>query len=226
MSAADPVRPAPPAGAVQAVLFDFGGVYTASPFDAVRTRGTDLGIDPDQAMLFVFGSYERDTDHPWHRAERGELSLDDARALIHDQALAQGLDIDLFDMLASMAGSGLRDEMVERTRRLRADGYRTAMITNNVVEFRDYWRSLLPLDELFDLVVDSSEIGIRKPDPRIFALTLDQLGVAPEASIFLDDYPGNVVAARQAGLQAILVTADYHQALAELDASLAGSLDG
>jgi len=225
VSAVDPARPTPPAGPIQAVLFDFGGVYTASPFDAVRARGTDLGIDPDQAMLFVFGSYERDTDHPWHRAERGELSLDEARAMIHDQALAQGLDIDLFDMLASMSGSGMRDEMVERTRRLRADGYRTAMITNNVVEFRDYWRSMLPLDELFDLVVDSSEIGIRKPDPRIFDLALDQLGVRPQASIFLDDHPGNVVAAQQVGMQAILVTAEYHRAIAELDASLAASPD-
>ena len=80
--------------------------------------------------------------------------------------------------------------------RLRADGLRTAMITNNVVEFRDYWRAMLPLDELFDVVVDSSEVGMRKPDPRIFALALDQLGrPSRRRSIFLDDHPGNIAGA-------------------------------
>jgi putative hydrolase of the HAD superfamily len=213
----------PSAGSVpiEAVLFDFGGVYTESPFDAVRGRGADLGIDPEQALLFVFGSYDRDTDHPWHQAERGELALEVASRMIHDQALAQGLDLELFDMLASMAGSGVRQEMIDRTLRLRADGYRTAMITNNVLEFRDYWRSLIPLDELFDVVIDSSEVGMRKPDPRIFALALDHLGVPPAAGVFLDDYPGNVVAARAAGMEAILVTADYPAAIGELDALLA-----
>ncbi len=210
-----------PGDALQAVVFDFGGVYTDSPFDAVRTRGLDLGMDPEQAMLFVFGSYDRDTDHPWHRAERGELALDEARLQIHEQARAQGLEIELFDMLASMAGGGVRDEMVARTRRLRADGYRTALITNNVVEFGEYWRAMLPLDELFDVVVDSCEVGMRKPDPRIFALTMDRLGVAAERAAFLDDYPGNVEAARRAGLHPILVTTDYHDAIAQLDRLLA-----
>ncbi len=135
-------------GRLDAVVFDFGGVYTDSPFDAVRTRGLDLGMDPEQAMLFVFGSYDRDTDHPWHRAERGELALDEARRQIHEQARAQGLELELFDMLASMAGSGVREAMVARTRLLRAEGYRTAMITNNVVEFGGFWRGMLPLDEL------------------------------------------------------------------------------
>ena len=202
-------------------MFDFGGVYTDSPFDAVRTRGLDLGMDPEQAMLFVFGSYDRDTDHPWHRAERGELTLDEAGRQIHEQARAQGLELELFDMLASLAGSGVREAMVAHTRRLRAEGYRTAMITNNVVEFGEFWRAMLPLDELFDVVIDSCEVGMRKPDPRIFALTMDRLGVAPERAAFLDDYPGNIDAARRAGLHPILVTADYLAAIAELDRLLA-----
>lgn len=209
------------AGAIEAVVFDFGGVYTDSPFDAVRTRGLDLGIDPEQALLFVFGSYDRDTDHPWHRAERGELALDEARLQIQEQARAQGIELEVYDMLASLAGGAVRHEMVERTRRLRLDGYRTGMITNNVSEFRDFWRPMLPLDELFDVVIDSCEVGMRKPDPRIFSLMCDQLGVAPGRAAFLDDYPGNVAAAEAAGLRGILVTADYHHAVAELDALLA-----
>jgi len=209
-------------GGIEAVVFDFGGVYTDSPFDAVRSRGLDLGMDPEQAMLFVFGSYDRDTDHPWHRAERGELALDEARRQIQQQARAQGLEIELYDMLASMAGSGVREQMVARTRQLRAEGYLTGMITNNVSEFRDFWRPMLPLDELFDVVIDSSEVGMRKPDPRIFSLMCDRLGVGPARSAFLDDFPGNISAARQAGWHAILVTADYARAIAELDELLVG----
>lgn len=206
---------------IRAVIFDFGGVFTASPFDAVATMGDVAGIPHERAMQFVFGPYDRDTDHPWHQAERGELALEEARTLILADAAAEGLDLDLYDMLKYMAGAGVRDEMVERTRRLRADGYHTAMITNNVSEFRQFWRAMLPLDELFELVVDSSEVAMRKPDPRIFELVLDHFGgLDPAGAVFLDDYPGNVAAARAMGMHGILVDADYPNAIAELDALL------
>ncbi len=209
-------------GAIQAVVFDFGGVFTASPFDAVGTMGDVVGISQERAMQFVFGPYDRDTDHPWHQAERGQMGLEAVRTQILADAAAEGLELDLYDMLKYMAGSGIRDEMVERTRRLRTDGYRTGMITNNVVEFREYWRAMLPLDELFDVVIDSSEVAMRKPDPRIFTLVLDQLGgVEPSAAVFLDDYPGNITAAEAVGMHGILVSADYHSAISELDSLLA-----
>jgi putative hydrolase of the HAD superfamily len=84
------------------------------------------------------------------------------------------------------------------------------------------WRSLVPVDELFDAVVDSSEVGMRKPNPAIYHHALEQLGgIAPEHAVFLDDSPGNVEGARRAGLQGILVT-DPLDAVAELDALLAG----
>jgi putative hydrolase of the HAD superfamily len=203
---------------IAAVVFDFGGVFTPSPFEAVATAGAVVGLDADESMLAVFGPYDRDTDHPWHQAERGELDLAAVREHILDAARSAGYELDLFEVLASMAGSVVRDDMVERTRQLRRDGYRTAMITNNVAEFREYWRSMLPLDELFDLVVDSSEVGMRKPDPRIFELVLEQLGgIEPERSVFLDDYFGNIVAAEALGMHGILVEAHYDQAIARLD---------
>jgi epoxide hydrolase-like predicted phosphatase len=208
---------------IEAVVFDFGGVYTPSPFEAVRTMGEVAGIDYDQAMLFVFGSYDRDTDHPWHRAERGELGLEEARNEIRDQARAQGLELDLYDMLRYMSGAAVRDDMVERTRRLRVEGYRVGMITNNVVEFREFWRPMLPLDELFDVVIDSSEVGMRKPDPRIFHLVLEQLGgVEPGRSVFLDDYPGNIEAAEAVGMHGVLVGPDHSAAISRLDVLLGG----
>ncbi|MGZ4718564.1 MAG: HAD family hydrolase [Acidimicrobiales bacterium] len=208
---------------VEAVVFDFGGVFTPSPFDAMVALGDRLGIEPSAAMAHVFGPYDLDTDHPWHQAERGELDIQATRDAILEAARAEGLDIDLFDVFGLMAGSGsdVRPAMVERTRQLRVEGYRTALITNNVAEFRDFWRPMLPLDELFDVVIDSSEVGMRKPDPRIFELALAQMGgIDPRRSVFLDDYPGNITAAEALGMHGVLVEAAFDDAIRRLDAIL------
>jgi putative hydrolase of the HAD superfamily len=112
--------------------------------------------------------------------------------------------------------------MVERARRLRSAGVRTALVTNNAREFREGWRSLVPADELFEHVVDSSEVGVRKPDPEIFRIALRRLGdPAPRRTLFLDDFEGNVTAARSLGIRALLVEQDPAPALAALDALLA-----
>jgi len=206
---------------IEAVLFDFGGVFTQSPFEAVRLAGDDLGADPEVMLDVLFGPYDRDTDHPWHRLERGEIAFEAARTQIDGLAAARGLDVDPFSAFASFGtGGAMADAMVERTRRLRVDGIRTAMITNNVREFGDGWRSLIPVDELFEVVIDSSHAGVRKPDPRIFHLALDALGVEPTAAVFLDDFPGNIDAAAALGIRGILVGSDRHAAIDELDALL------
>jgi epoxide hydrolase-like predicted phosphatase len=115
----------------------------------------------------------------------------------------------------------VHDQVVARIRSLRAEGYRTALITNNIREAGAQWRSKVPLDELFDVVVDSSAVGMRKPDPAIFHHTLDLLGgIAPSAAVFLDDHPGNIAGAEAAGLRALLVD-DPDEALVALDAILA-----
>jgi epoxide hydrolase-like predicted phosphatase len=210
--------------AYDAVLFDFGGVFTQSPFEAVRLHGDELGADPELVLAVLFGDYDQDTDHPWHRLERGEIALDAARAEINELASARGLGFDPFGAFAKFGTGGhMADAMVERTRRLRADGVRTAIITNNVREFGDGWRSLIPVDELFDVVIDSSHAGVRKPDPRIFQLALDALDVTAAQSLFLDDFPGNVAAADAIGIRGILVGPDRLAAIAELDARLGGA---
>lgn len=213
-------------GAIKAVLFDFGGVFTDSPFHAVNAYGAELGIGAAQVTDIVFGSYESDGDHPWHQLERGEISLEQARNLILALGQQRGLPIDIYDLFARMAGNnagaGARQPLVDRVRLLRQQGYATGMITNNVREFGDGWRALVPVDELFEFVVDSSCVGVRKPDPRIFDIALRQLdGLAAEQVVFLDDYPANVEAARTLGLQAITVGVDLQAAIAELDAVLA-----
>lgn len=207
---------------IKAVVFDFGGVYTGSPFTGVHGWHTERGLDPAVGLRAVFGPYDDDTDHPWHQLERGELALAAAAEQIKAVAAEEGLDIDLFDLLSSMGGGGgVRQDVVDLTLGLRADGYRTALITNNVAEFSEGWRGLIPVDDLFEAIVDSSEVGMRKPDPRIFEMTLDQLGVGPDEAVFLDDAPGNVAAARALGMHAIEVDDDHLPALDELRELLA-----
>ncbi len=200
------------------VIFDFGGVFTQSPFEVVRLHGEEIGADPEVILEVLFGPYDRDTDHPWHRLERGEIPIDEALREVNVLGVEAGLTVDPFRAFAKFGtGGSMADAMVERTRRLRADGIRTAMITNNVREFGDGWRSLIPVDELFEVVVDSSHAGVRKPDPAIFHLALDALGVTPDRCLFLDDFPGNITAAEALGIQGILVGSDRHAAITELD---------
>jgi len=198
-------------------LFDFGGVFTESPFLAAERFAAELGAAPSRLLEVVFGPYHEDTDHPWHRLERGELALDDARAEIVALGAEIGLDSDPYRVLAALAGTGTRDAFVRCVEDLRARGYATAIVTNNAREFRDVWRAMLPVAELFDAVIDSSEVGLRKPDPRIYRLALRALGdVAAERAIYLDDYPANVDAAVRLGMHGIVVGPDPAPALAEL----------
>jgi epoxide hydrolase-like predicted phosphatase len=207
----------------RAVLFDFGGVFTPSPFDGARHYGAQIGASPERVLELVFGPYHEDTDHPWHRLERGEIALLEARDAIVSLGLAEGVDADPFKLFASMANGprGAYAPMVERARAVLARGYRTALVTNNVVEFRDAWRKLVPADELFQVIVDSSEVRMRKPNPAIFRHTLALLGdVPPEECLFLDDAESNVAAARRLGMRGVVVKSDLADALAALDALL------
>jgi putative hydrolase of the HAD superfamily len=205
---------------IDVILFDFGGVFTASPFDAVRLYAEEVGIDVDVALGLCFGPYDQDTDHAWHRLERGEVTLTEAREILVELAASQGHDIDPFQVLARMGSTvdDQRDAVVERTRQLRSEGYRTAIITNNVREFGDGWRGLVPVEELFEVIIDSSTVGVRKPDPRIFHLALDALGgVDPDRAVFLDDAAANVAAAQALGIHGVVVGADRIAALDRLD---------
>jgi putative hydrolase of the HAD superfamily len=207
---------------IEAVLFDLGGVYTESPFAAMESIGEEMGTSPETIVSILFGNYHEDNDHPWHRLERGEITLVSARKSIIELAKEHGLELDPVEMLSRIGtGGGSRDVLIERTRLLRTDGYKTALVTNNFAEVRKAWRRLLPIDELFDIVVDSSEIGMRKPAPSIFFHTVEQLDVAANRCVFLDDFEGNVVAARKLGMKGVLVGSDITEAIRELDEILA-----
>lgn len=186
-----------------AVLFDFGGVFIDSPFASAASGAERLGMPLAELSALVFGNYDSDDDHPWHRLERGEIAFEEARALIAERARGRGLgDLDPLDVFASLAGGdhGHRDFVVDLVADARSAGLKTGIVTNNVAEFASYWRPILPLGDLFDDVVDSSEVGVRKPNPAIFHLACERLGVAPGRSVFVDDHAGNVAGARAAGL--------------------------
>ena len=212
---------------IEAVVFDLGGVFTPSPFAALRAVGDDQGAEFLVALEIVFGPYDEDTDHPWHRAERGQLGFEECRAEIRALALERGHDLDLLDVVARLGGSGgMRDDVVELTRAVRASGRRTALLTTNIVEGRPWWRPRLPLDELFDAVVDSSEVGMRKPDPAVYLHTLELIGVAPDRAVFVDDYAGNVAAAEALGMLGVLVGEDDHRPAMEHLTALLGLVGG
>jgi epoxide hydrolase-like predicted phosphatase len=204
---------------IDAVLWDYGGVFTPSPFNAAHAYAQAQGADPDGFVRIVFGSYDADTEHPWHRLERGELSFVDALTEIGASAEAAGMRFDISEMFASMAADGVdRTVVVDCVQNLRARGVRTAIVTNNIREYGDTWRKQLDVDTLFDTVVDSCIEGVRKPDPVIYRTALERVGVSdPSRAVFLDDFEHNVITARVLGLHGIVVGPDPRPALAELD---------
>ena len=207
---------------IEAIIFDFGGVFIESPYPLLEAMGVEMGLRPGQFTEIVFGSLDEDGDHPYHRLERGEIPLQQARdEILHIGRTRCNVEVDIFRFFSRIPG-GVRQPLVDRVKLLKREGYPTAMITNNIREYADTWRSLLPVEELFDLVVDSSQEGVRKPNLAIFRLTLERLGgLAPEHTVFLDDSEGNVKAARSLGMQTIHVRGDISQAIAEMDDLLA-----
>jgi len=204
---------------IDAVIFDYGGVLATSPWHAFADFERRHGLEP--GGLVPYFAVVHDGLPAWHAIECGRLPWKDFADQVVANAIAAGVDLgDVHDIEALMPLTALWP-MVHRVRRLKDDGYRLAILSNNVREFATYWRSTVPL-ELFDVVVDSCEEGIRKPDPEIYRRTADRLGVAPEACVFLDDSADNVRAATELGMRGIVVDPlQIDAAIAALDDALA-----
>jgi epoxide hydrolase-like predicted phosphatase len=204
-------------GTIEAVLFDFSGVLTSSPWPLLSESAKgDLEL--------LVGPYHEDTSHPWHRLERGEISVGDWMTAVLELAEESGGEVDFGAMEALLSTITVHTHVVDHILALRSEGYRTALITNNVREGSSQWRAMIPVDDLFEVVVDSSEVGMRKPNPAIYTHTLALLGdVDPAAAVFLDDVESNLVGARAAGLQTIFVPDPPDAALVELDTLLGRS---
>ena len=212
---------------IEAVIFDYGGVLSTTPFAGIAEYERKMGYPERSLSQLLFGKGAspqgptEEPDHDWHLLETGRLTLDQFHERLvgrSEAALGQPLDLGDYAQFLRELGVGIHWMMVHRVRELRADGYRTAILTNNVKEWGNYWKGSIPM-ELFDEVIDSCDVGLRKPDPAIYRLTCERLKVAPEAAVFLDDTRRHVEGARQVGLQAILVRNPW-AALVELDAIL------
>ena len=211
----------PRAATYSAVLFDFGGVVLTSPFDAFNEYERANGL-PDG---FIRGVNARDPDsNAWARLERAELDGDGFDSAFGDESAIFGHRVRGAVVVALLAGS-IRDEMVEAIEDVRRRGLLTACLTNNVVNSSPQTGSeIAAVMSLFDDVVESSVIGVRKPEPRFYEIACERLDVEPEECIFLDDLGINLKPARAMGMTTIKVTSGP-QAVAELRAALDGAPD-
>ncbi|HEX5265816.1 MAG TPA: HAD-IA family hydrolase [Acidimicrobiales bacterium] len=203
---------------IRAALFDFGGVILSSPFEAFARYEQAHGLAPG----FIRGLNATNPDaNAWAHLERGDVGFDEFCELFEKEAEAAGGSLDARDVMALLGGE-LRPAMVEAVRTCRTR-LKTACLTNNFVSDasgggrnRDRDDRLGVLD-LFDVVVESSKVGVRKPDPRFYEIACDLLEIAPPEAVFLDDLGVNLKPARALGMHTIKVD-DPDVALAELEA--------
>ncbi|MDG1198604.1 MAG: HAD family phosphatase [Actinomycetota bacterium] len=208
---------------IEAVIFDVGGVLVESPFVAAMRWAKDWDL-PESALATLFGEYSRvpvlGQEPPiWHEVECGRVPLTSfienmKRNLARDLPKNhRALRMEASDF-NPFRGAELNQDVLGLVHRLRDQGLRVSILTNNVVEWSE-WRSVVPIEN-FEDVVDSCEVGIRKPDPEIFQLACRRLLLPADSCLFLDDHPGNVDAARTFGLHAVLVADDYEALVREV----------
>jgi putative hydrolase of the HAD superfamily len=202
----------------RAVIFDLGGVVFPSPFEAFDAYDRANALEPGTVRTLIRASSETGA---WAALERGELSMDAFADALDAEALAAGFQLDARRLMGQIGSSlGPRPEMARAIERIRTSGLRTAALTNNWAD--DRRRSTpngLRETELFDVIVESSVEGLRKPDPRIYAVALARLDVLASEAVFLDDLGMNLKPAREMGMATIKVV-DPDVALAELQATL------
>lgn len=207
--------PPDPPGAVTAVLWDFGGVLTTSPFEAFRAYEVDNDLPPD--FIRQLNATNPDTN-AWARLERGELGLDRFCAAFEEEAAHAGGAIDARAVVAGLRGD-LRPAMVEALRRCHAV-LKTGLLTNNFAPDGDSRDAPFRHTEVlgyFDAVVESSRAGCRKPDIRFYELACELLQIDPSDAVFLDDLGVNLKPARAMGMKTIKV-GDPDDALRQLEA--------
>jgi putative hydrolase of the HAD superfamily len=207
---------------IKALISDFGGVLTSPLLGAFERFNDELGVSAEDFGRSMALAREQHGEHPLFALERGEITerafLDQLEGALRELL---GRDVDLSRMAELlMVHLHPNEELFAYYRRLRDErALRLGILTNNVREWEPLWRSKLPIDEIFDDVVDSAFVGMRKPEPRIYALALERLGADATSCAFVDDNELNVNAARELGFHAVHFR-DTSQAIAELDALL------
>jgi len=202
--------------AIEAVVFDFGGVLTSSPFEAFTRFETERGLPADIIRRTNAANH---LENAWARFERAEVDIETFDHLFAEESRALGAEVRGRDVLPLLQGD-LRPEMVEALKRIKAQ-FKTGCITNNLpanaigsMTGRSLY--IAEVMVLFDHVIESAKIGLRKPDPRIYRMMVETLKVDPNNCVYLDDLGVNLKPAREMGMTTIKVTSGA-QAIADLE---------
>lgn len=217
----------PRANGIRAIVSDFGGVLTTPLLSSFVAVQDEIGIAAEDLGKAMRAATETRGENPLFEMERGEL--------------AEGAFLDLLaDALEPLLGHRphlhrFREvyfealhpngEMIELMHELKAAGLTMALLTNNVREWEPLWRSMLPVDEIFEEIVDSAFVGCRKPEPRIYEMTLERIGMRAEDCLFIDDLHPNCEGAEAVGMRAVHFR-DNAQAIGEIRAALDSSTPG
>ena len=202
----------------EAVIWDFGGVLTSSPFEAFARFEAERGLPAD---IIRHTNAANHLENAWAKFERAEVDIETFDRLFAAESLALGAEVRGRDVLPLLAGD-LRPEMVEALRRIKSK-FKTGCITNNLPAHAigsAGGRTLYIAEvmTLFDHIIESAKIGLRKPDSQIYRMMVDALAVDPKRCIYLDDLGVNLKPARDMGMTTIKVL-DAGQAIAELEAA-------
>jgi putative hydrolase of the HAD superfamily len=206
---------------IKTIISDFGGVLTTPLLQSFMAFQDQTGITTETLGKAMQAATEANGENPLFEMERGEITEDAFLAQLTEHLeplLGHPPEMHRFREIYFEALDP-NPAMIELMRELRDEGYRMAMLTNNVREWEPLWRSMLPVDEIFETVVDSGFVGCRKPESRIYAITLERIGIAPESCLFVDDVEVNCEGARRAGINAVHFR-DNEQAIAEIGAAL------
>jgi putative hydrolase of the HAD superfamily len=213
--------------AVEAVIWDFGGVFTSSPFEAFNRLEAELGAPKDHVRRVNATNHH---DNAWARFERNDIDAGEFDRLFLEESTALGFPIRGADVLPRLSGE-LRPRMVAALKGCKTR-FKVGCITNNVVSMHSPGQDEIQraagamgvVMPLFDAIIESSKAGVRKPDPRIYQMMCDLLGVQPQACVYLDDLGINCKPAHELGMKAIKVV-DVDQTLAELAAATGLTFD-
>ncbi len=209
---------------IRGVISDFGGVLTSPLLHSFAAFQAESGISFEVLGSAMARIAATDGANPLFELETGRLSeADFLDRLGREVSRDVGRRVELRGFgEAYFDGLNPNEELIAYMRALRERGYRMAILTNNVREWEPLWRGMLPVDEIFELVVDSAFVGMRKPDRGIYELTLERLGLPASACVFVDDTEVNCDTARALGMLAVHFRSS-EQAIAEIEAALDGS---
>jgi putative hydrolase of the HAD superfamily len=211
----------PSGSGIEAIVCDFGGVLTTPLLGSFMAFQDETGISTEDLGKALQASADEEGENPLYKLERGQIT---------EPEFLEGLSLALEPLLGHrphlhrfkeiyFEALHPNEEMIALMRELKDAGYRMAMLTNNVQEWEPLWRSMLPVDEIFETVVDSGFVGVRKPEGRIYEITLERLDLPGESCLFIDDFEHNCEGARAFDINAVHFR-DNEQAIPEIRRAL------